>query len=37
MLFPAHALQVQQVRLKSVGKEGHFTPEAETHFRRYFQ
>jgi hypothetical protein len=33
--LPAHALQAEQVRLKSVINEGHFTLEAETVFRPY--
>jgi hypothetical protein len=34
LTLPAHALQAEQVRLKSVGNEGHFTLEHETVFRR---
>jgi hypothetical protein len=35
MALPAHLLRTVQVRLKSVGKEGHFTLEAQTVFRPY--
>jgi hypothetical protein len=35
MLLPAHALQAEQLRMKSVGNEGHFMFEAETVFHPY--
>jgi hypothetical protein len=33
MALPAHALEVVEVRLKSVNNEGHFTLQVETVFR----
>jgi hypothetical protein len=35
MALSVHALQVRQVRLKSVSNQGHFTHEAERVFRLY--
>jgi hypothetical protein len=35
MPLPAHALLAVKVRLKSVGNERHFTPDAETVFPPY--
>jgi hypothetical protein len=35
MALPMHSLHALQFRLKSVGNEGHVTPEVERVFRPY--